>query len=283
MTVVWGLVLFIWLPDDVISAKRFTLDEKALLIARGRLARTGILNKTVKLYQIKEALRDPQVWLLAMMLLLNEIINGGLSSFGKLILKDVAKDPIRTVALGVPGRVFAIAFILSGMWLASNLPNFRMHVMALYNIPTIVGISLLWKLDRATHQIGLLFAYYIMSGYIVPMFLGMQMPATNLGGYTKRTTGSVIVFMAYCAGNIAGPHAFRGNEAPLYPTGCKVVIACSIAQIVLAYALRALLSRRNKQRDKAAIEQGLSESALAVSNDRTDFEVCFGERLMMLL
>ena len=274
MTIVWGLLLLIFLPDDVISAKRFTLEEKALLIARGRLARTGILNKTVRLYQVKEAFKDPQVWLLAVLMFLNEVVNGGLSNFGKLILKDVTKDPFRTVALGIPAGVFGISWILSGTWLASKLPNFRTHVMALYNIPTIIGISLLWKLDRTKHEIGLLFAYYIVTGYIVTLFLGMQMPATNLGGYTKRTTGSVIVFMSYCIGNIIGPHAFRGEEAPLYPTGCKVIIACCIGQIILAYALRLLLTRRNKERDRQATEIGLSEEIVDTLKDRTDFEVC---------
>ncbi|EON96208.1 putative mfs protein [Phaeoacremonium minimum UCRPA7] len=272
MTIVWGLLLLIFLPDDVISAKRFTLEEKALLIARGRLARTGILNKTVRLYQVKEAFKDPQVWLLAVLMFLNEVVNGGLSNFGKLILKDVTKDPFRTVALGIPAGVFGISWILSGTWLASKLPNFRTHVMALYNIPTIIGISLLWKLDRTKHEIGLLFAYYIVTGYIVTLFLGMQMPATNLGGYTKRTTGSVIVFMSYCIGNILGPHAFRGEEAPLYPTGCKVIIACCIGQIILAYALRLLLTRRNKERDRQATEIGLSEEIVDTLKDRTDFE-----------
>lgn len=277
MTIVWGLVLLIFLPDDVISAKHFTLEEKALLIARGRLARTGILNKTVKLYQVREALIDPQVWLLAVLMLLNEVVNGGLSSFGKLILKDVAKDSLRTVALGIPSGLFGISWILSGTWLASRLPNFRTHLMALYNIPTILGISLLWKLDRAKHEVGLLFAYYIVTGYIITLFLGMQMPATNLGGYTKRTTGSVVVFMSYCVGNILGPHAFRGDEAPVYPTGCKVIIACSIGQIAIIYALRLLLMRRNNERDRQAVELGLSEDEEDKLKDRTDFEVRHGD------
>lgn len=80
VTVVWGIVLFFFLPDDIIKAKRFTLEEKATLIARGKVGRTGILNRSIKAYQIKEALLDPQVWLLTLFTLLNETINGGVRS-----------------------------------------------------------------------------------------------------------------------------------------------------------------------------------------------------------
>lgn len=33
----------------------------------------------------------------------------------------------------------------------------------------------------------------------------LQMPATNLGRYTKRSTDVALVFLAYCTGNAIGP------------------------------------------------------------------------------
>lgn len=70
-----------------------------------------------------------------------------------------------------------------------------------------------------------------------------------------------------------GPHAFLGEEAPLYPTGCKLILACSVTQMALAIMLRLLLIRRNKERDEAAaalghdIDQEYTDGA-----DLTDFE-----------
>lgn len=102
------------------------------------------------------------------------------------------------------------------------------------------------------------------------------MPATNLGGYTKRTTGVAIVFMTYCVGNIIGPHAFLAKESPKYPTGCKVILACSVTQVAIALALRFLLMARNKKRDAAAPPTTNTEfNAVEESGgDLTDFEVC---------
>jgi hypothetical protein len=36
------------------------------------------------------------------------------------------------------------------------------------------------------------------------LVIALQLPASNVGGYTKRTTGTAFVFLAYCVGNIIG-------------------------------------------------------------------------------
>jgi hypothetical protein len=86
MTVLWGVVLLLFLPDSILSAKFFSLEEKALLIGRARLAKTGVLNKSIKWNQIREVFVDAQVWILILFVLLNEVINGGVANFGKLIM-----------------------------------------------------------------------------------------------------------------------------------------------------------------------------------------------------
>jgi len=95
------------------------------------------------------------------------------------------------------------------------------------------------------------------------------MPSTNIAGYTKRVTATAIVFLAYCLGNIVGPHAFLGSEAPIYQTGVKVIIACCAGQIVLALCLRFLLIYRNKKRDALNLPD---LDVIEIFEDRTDFE-----------
>ncbi|KAF5013367.1 hypothetical protein FDECE_614 [Fusarium decemcellulare] len=274
MTVVWGVVLLLFLPDSIMTARQFSLEERALLIGRGRLARTGILNKTIKWNQAREAFVDPQVWLLVLFMLLNEVINGGVANFGKLIVKGVVKDPLETVALGIPMGGFQVFYILSGTFLASRVKNCRTIVMVIYLLPTMVGTCLMWKLDRENHKIGVLFGYYIVGGFVCSLVLAMQMPASNLGGYTKRMTASAMVFIAYCAGNVIGPHAFLGSEAPLYQTGCITILGCSVAQMVVAILLRILLSRRNSRRDaaRAAVGETEADATATEGADLTDFE-----------
>ena len=122
--------------------------------------------------------------------------------------------------------------------------------------------------------------------------LALQLPATNVGGYTKRVTATAFVFLAYCIGNIIGPHAFLAKEAPIYQTGwyvslphssfrnnadvpdSKVILACAAGQIALTFGLRALLIWRNAKRDKACQEAGIDMNAPEPENleDLTDFQ-----------
>ncbi|KAJ5578651.1 uncharacterized protein N7459_007615 [Penicillium hispanicum] len=260
VTICWGILMLLFLPDDIVSAKRFKLEDKALLIGRSRLGRTGVINHQIRWYQIREASVDPQT------------VNGGIANFGKLIVKGLTDDPLTTVALAIPMGGFQVFWILSGTYLASRVRNLRTVVMFLYLLPTIVGVYLLWKISHDTNKIGVLFGYYIVGAYVCSLVLALQMPATNLGGYTKRSTSVALVFLAYCAGNVIGPHAFLASEAPIYQTGCKVILSCSSAQVVLAIGLRVLLQRRNKQTDAAYRDEPVEAEVDHELGDLTDFE-----------
>jgi len=163
VTIAWGVTLAFLLPNNIISAKRFTNEEKAMLIAQGQQSRTGVYNNTIKIYQIKEALRDPQIWLLFSFMLLNEVINGGFSNFATLLLKSIAGgNALKSTALTIPGGLIQASFILSAGFLATFFKNIRAILMAAYIVPTMIGVTLLWKLPRSNTS-GLLGGYYIVS------------------------------------------------------------------------------------------------------------------------
>lgn len=129
-------------------------------------------------------------------------ITGGLASFSKLIIKGLANgDALLTTAYGIPTGVWQVMFVFSGPFLASKLPNMRTYVMAAYIIPTILATALLWQLPHtAEHSKGLLICCYISGSYVASLVIALQLPANNVGGYTKRVTSTALVFLAYCAG-----------------------------------------------------------------------------------
>ncbi|KAK1146766.1 hypothetical protein N8T08_002527 [Aspergillus melleus] len=279
ITICWGVVLFFFLPNTIVSARFYTVEQKALLVARSYGNQTGEQTRTIKTPQIWEALSDPQVWLLFFFVLLNECVNGGLANFGKLIVKGfTGGDALLTTVYGIPYGAWLAAFILSGSWLATRFANIRTYVMIAYVCPTLVAACLFWKLPRdGSQENGLLMAYYIAPSFVSSLVLALQLPAMNVGGYTKRVTSTSLVFLAYCAGNIIGPHAFLSSEAPVYQTGCKVIIACTCGQIVIALALRSLLVRRNIKRDEEARRAGPGAvggvgTDGTILQDRTDLE-----------
>ncbi|EMR71465.1 putative allantoate permease protein [Eutypa lata UCREL1] len=219
LTICWGILLFFFLPDSILTAKRYTVEERAILIARSARNRTGVFSRTIKANQIKEVFTDSQIWLLFFYVLLNECVNGGIANFSKLIVKGFTNDSLLTTVYGIPyGACTACASFIGGLIVA------------------------------------------------------LQMPASNVGGYTKRTTATAFVFLAYCIGNIIGPHAFLGAEAPIYQTGCKLIIGCTAGQVVIAAALRFVLIRRNKLRDAQGDTLRLGPEEEVGLQDLTDFE-----------
>ncbi|KAG9250774.1 major facilitator superfamily domain-containing protein [Emericellopsis atlantica] len=274
LTVVWSLVLWFCLPDSIFTAKRFSIEERTMLVARTLANQTGTMNRTIKMHQIIEVFQDPQIWLLFFFVLLNAVINGGIAGFATLIVKGFVKDPLLTTAYGVPWGAINAVFNFTGPYLASRFTNVRTYVMIIWLLPTLTAVCLFWQLSRDNHG-GLLAGYYICASFVGSMVVALQMPANNVGGYTKRVTATAFVFLAYCAGNIIGPQAFIGREAPIYQTGCIVMIACCVGQIIIAVLLRQLLISRNKRRDAAAaaaVGEDLHNDESEALQDLTDFE-----------
>lgn len=162
MTIVWGVVLYFFLPDNIMAAKAFTVEQRAMLIARSSKNQTGVFSKKIKTDQIKEVFVDPQVWLLFWFTLLNEVINGGIANFSKLIVKGFTHSALLTTVYGIPYGACTAIFMFTGPFLAGRIKNFRTIVMILWLLPTLIAVILFWQLPRSNES-GLLGGYYIVS------------------------------------------------------------------------------------------------------------------------
>ncbi|KAK6216894.1 hypothetical protein QIS74_07008 [Colletotrichum tabaci] len=231
----------------------------------------GSMTGGVLFYGVKEVFCDGQVWLLFWFVLFNEIINGGIANFVKLIVKGFTYDALLTTAYGILYGAFTAIYMFTGPYMASRLKNARTYVMIIWLLPTLIAVVLFWQLPRSMKG-GLLAGYYmaLLFFHRCPHRRSPK-PASNIGGYTKRTTATAFVFLAYCIGNIIGPHGFLGSEAPIYQTGCKLIIGCIAAQVAIAIALRLLLIRRNKMRDAEQSGSPPEANDVAVLEDLPDF------------
>lgn len=97
---------------------------------------------------------------------------------------------------------------------------------------------------------GKLFGVFIFGAYAAAFPLSLSMIASDVAGYTKKTVVSGILFLAYCAGNIAGPQVFLEREAPLYRTGCNTYIISLCLGILTIAVLRQYMDWENKRRDR---------------------------------
>jgi MFS family permease len=85
LTFLFGVACFFF-PDSPVTAWFLNEEERAVAIERLRAGQTGIRCNKFKMSQIKEAVLDIKVWLVALMMASAYTVNGAVSGFGPLIV-----------------------------------------------------------------------------------------------------------------------------------------------------------------------------------------------------
>ncbi|PNP79309.1 hypothetical protein FNYG_07385 [Fusarium nygamai] len=251
-------------PRHVRDDRFLTKDGRAQAVARVETNMTGIKNDKWKREQVMEALCDPNAWLLAVAYLASIIPNNGL-------LTGLGFSVLKTLLINILPSVFQLVFVLISVIGSTYLPNTRLLFMALNVVVSIVGAVMVREVDPV-HKWTRVMGCALGVAFTANFPMTMAMVSSNFAGFTKKTTVSAMVFIAYCAGNIIGPHLFFPSEAPGYKSGFLAVMICLAISAVLCIVLRFYLILENKKRDDAgdAIEVPLEGINLS---DKTDREI----------
>ncbi|PYH32811.1 allantoate permease [Aspergillus neoniger CBS 115656] len=274
-SILWSGVLYIFLPDSPVQCWYFSDREKFVCLERVKDNNTGMEDKTIKWYQVRECLLDPKTWLLALFSLAQNIPNGGLVTFSALIVTGLGYSSLITTVLGIPTGVLATVWQILLSLLASRVPNSRCIIIAVANLVPMACAILMWKLPRSDKH-GLLASYYVFYTYWAPYVLSTSLPMANTSGHSKKLTLNAIFFIAYCVGNIIGPQVFRSTDAPSYSHGYEGLLACLVVAIVAISAYGVLCRWENQRRDREQQQQQEQQSVTvtedAAFSDLTDKE-----------
>lgn len=135
-------------------------------------------------------------------------------------------------------------------------------------IPCIVGSAVIYSRDQIPAKGVHLFAYFLLCTGPAVMPLALSLVQANCRGVTKKMTMSALLFIAYCAGNIAGPQFFKASEEPHYNTAFRTIMICYALVAVLAMTLRVYLQWMNKKRAGAEGFEGSASSSGAVGGGK---------------
>lgn len=75
-TLLWSVVVWVFLPDSPVTCWQLSDREKWVAIQRVRGNNTGVQDKTFKMYQVVELLSDPKTWLLLVFAAASNVPNG---------------------------------------------------------------------------------------------------------------------------------------------------------------------------------------------------------------
>jgi len=173
---IWGVVMFFLVPDSPVTAKRLTLHEKRIAVERLRENQTGVENKTLKPYQIKEAFLDYKLYMFFLIALMQSIVNGGISNFGTIIINGFGfstrmyssfclrhhteNTVVVTTLMQIPYGVLIAISILVCVFLNDRLPpNNRCVMIIVFLLPNIAGAFGL-RFVPLDQRVGRLICYY---------------------------------------------------------------------------------------------------------------------------
>lgn len=237
------------MPDNQLNARWLSKHDRILAVERVRINQQGIGNKNFKMYQLKEALTDPMTWAFAFYACTADIPNGGISNFFSQLIVSFGYTPEQSLLYGTPGgAVEVVALILCG-YLGDRFGH-RVLISCSGLVCSIIGMLLIVTLPLSNNG-GRLAGYYMTQASPTPFVALLSLIATNVAGYTKKTTVAAIYLISYCAGNIIGmlpllrimrktaadrisigPQTFRPKDQPRYKPAEITIIVCWGACIV---------------------------------------------------
>ncbi|KAL4971656.1 major facilitator superfamily domain-containing protein [Aspergillus desertorum] len=217
LTFLFGIWCF-FLPNDPLNAWFLTSEERLVAVERLRASQTGVKNNQLKKGQLKEAVLDVKIWLVALTMAAAYTVNGAVSGFGPLIVSTFGYSSLESILFQFPlGGLSAFGIIGTG-WLCSRYRNIRVLSLILCCLPVIAGFVMIWKSSWG-HRPVTPVAGYSLIGFFGPVVgLTISLGASNVAGETKKSFMASAVFVAYCVGNIVGPQLIHSQQkAAHYP------------------------------------------------------------------
>lgn len=269
-TFLWAIPMYLILPDSISKAQFLNPEERQIAARRIVIAGTGSTeNSRWKWEQVVECLVDPKTWLIFCINLLSQIPNGGTHSFSNIVVESFGFTNLQSTLINIPYSVLSAAVIAGSGYIAGRFRTLNCLLIIAVVIPCVIGAAIIFRRDHVPHGIQL-FGYFLLCSGPASMPLTMSLVQSNYRGVTKKMTITALLFIAYCAGNIAGPQFFRRKEAPTYATAFQAIMICYALVIVLAIVLRVYLQWMNIERTKREGIAGSAGTAGAVSDRKID-------------
>jgi len=197
-----GCIFLYFVPDNQLNARFLSKEDRVLAIERVRVNQQGIGNKHFKAYQLKEAILDPLTWAFMFYALTADIPNGGISNFFSQLIVSFGYTADQSLLYGTPGGAVEVVFLIVCGYLGDRYNN-RILFGCSGVVVSMIGMILIVALPLSNDG-GRLAGYYLTQASPTGFVALLSLIATNVAGYTKKTTVAALYLICYCIGNIIG-------------------------------------------------------------------------------
>lgn len=254
ITIVFGIVLLVILPDNPVTCSFLNEEEKSLVLENIRPNQTGTETNIFKWAQIRELLvHDTHTWLMLALTLLLMIPTGAVLTFSVTIIANIGFSNKHAALMQMPLGVTTILAITIGTYLCAYFEGrHRNLVFISMLVPAIIGYIVLIS---STNKIGQLLLVYLINVGTCVITMLYSWNSANTAGYTKRIGRNCLTMVAFALGALIGPQLFRTGDAPRYIRAkvTLLVIECVCIPLVLAVTL--VSKRENRKKDALLKDQ----------------------------
>ncbi|KFY21907.1 hypothetical protein V493_06998 [Pseudogymnoascus sp. VKM F-4281 (FW-2241)] len=256
ISIVWGVVSLIVLPDLPSTAKFLTERERLIAVNRVAANRQGVKNHHFSRHQAIQTFQDPKTYILFIMAVGAQVPNSALTSFTSIVVGSFGFDTLGTQYLQIPGGAIQFIALISGGYICTRWPtNTRCATMVVANTICIIGAGLLVGLP-SDNKWGRLVSLWLCYFQSLGFSLSLTMVSSNVAGYTKKQLTGAILFTGYCIGNIIGPQTFIDAEKPGYHSAYIAMLVGYSIKLSMVFLLYAYMYTSNKKRDREQAERG---------------------------
>ncbi|KAH5770116.1 hypothetical protein HBI88_145210 [Parastagonospora nodorum] len=245
--VLFGIVVWMWMPNYPQDAKFFTEEERAFAIARMGPFAPNKEDKTFNAKIAKQTLLDPLFWVYAVSYFFMVNSLNSFSYFSPTIVANLGFKGYIAQLLTVPPNVFGLLIIL-GNCLHSDYSRERIRHALAGLVLVGTGYLLLALLKNWIARYVAVFLIACTNSAVMP-FLAHRTATVSGSTATALATG-VTIAISNCGG-ISAPFLFPSTDGPNYPMGNWTVFAMLCVTFLLTIYLGVRLGTSSEYRDFA--------------------------------
>ncbi|KFA81196.1 hypothetical protein S40288_07506 [Stachybotrys chartarum IBT 40288] len=254
VTFVVAVVGYFVLPDTPLTTTWLTPEERDLAYNRIELDTVGNKGETRIMDGLKQAMKDPLVWIFCMMAHMHLAANG-FKNFFPSVVKTLGFGDTLTLVLTCPPYLLAGAATLLVSWSSGKFNERTWHITASKTVAIVGFVTAAATLDLAGRYVAMVI-FCVGTYGVNSLILGW---CSSVCGQTKEKKAVAISFvtMIMNVSFVWTPYLWSKADEPRYVPAMASSCAFSIATAALAWLAKIILKRKNAQMRANEDESGV--------------------------
>jgi MFS family permease len=243
-------------PNNPEQARILSAEERVMVVRKVHEAtRSSIEQKTFKMHQFWETVKDPVSWLFLLAAFALMIANN-LQYQQSLIFLSMGVGHLGSTLVSAVGGGVAVVACVLGWALVKFFPGKTIYIGLFFCLPSIacgIGmVTLPW-----TNTDGLLACLTLAENtFGVTYIIILGWASASAAGYTKKVLRNVFFMAGYSIANIISPQIWVAADGPRY-YGARIaqIVVSWVGTPAVLFVIGYILARRNVERRKWIAEQ----------------------------